>query len=158
MHPRQITELFESHAAALTLLARFWCGHPEDAVQAAFIDLADLSTPPQNPRAWLYVTTKRKAQNIARSERRRTQHTQAAAAASPQWIVPAKDAPGIDPRQLQSALAKLSDQERRLVVARIWSEMSFEELATMIDCSVATAFRRYQAALEKLKQLLETES
>jgi hypothetical protein len=75
------------------------------------------------------LTTKRKALNIARSERRRSQHTQAAAAANPQWIVPAKDAPGIDPRQLQSALARLSDQERRLVVARIWSDMSFEGLA-----------------------------
>lgn len=158
MHPRQITELFESHAAALTLLARFWCGHPDDAVQAAFIDLAALAAPPANPRAWLYVTTKRKAQNIARGERRRSNHTRAAASTSPRWIVPAMEAPEIDPHRLQSALGQLSDQERRLVVARVWSDMGFEDLATMLDCSVSTAFRRYQSALEKLKHLLETES
>lgn len=155
MQRRQITELFELHAAALTLLARYWCCHPEDAVQSAFIDLAALTDAPRNPRAWLYVTTRRKAKNIARSESRHNKHIAAAATESPSWFVPVSDASDVDTERLQSALEKLDEKERRLVIARVWSDMGFEELAELMDCSVSTAFRRYQTALEKLKLLLE---
>ncbi|MCO8123770.1 sigma-70 family RNA polymerase sigma factor [Stieleria sp. TO1_6] len=153
-HP-QITELFDRHANALVLFARNWCQSPEDAVQAAFVDLSQLPTSPRNPLAWLYRTTKCKALNVARAEMRRGHHRQIAASLAPQWFESQGDDPATQNAELQLALEKLTAQEREIVVARVWGEMGFEELAEVFDCGVATAFRRYKAALTKLKQLLE---
>jgi RNA polymerase sigma-70 factor (ECF subfamily) len=74
-----LQELFASLSNALVLYARQWCRTPEDAVQEAFIDLANCSSEPTYPKAWLYTTTRRKAQNIARAESRHRNHLE-------QWI------------------------------------------------------------------------
>jgi len=74
MHSDNLQELFASLSNALVLYARQWCRTPEDAVQEAFIDLANCSSEPTYPKAWLYTTTRRKAQNIARAESRHRNH------------------------------------------------------------------------------------
>jgi RNA polymerase sigma-70 factor (ECF subfamily) len=55
-----LQELFASLSNALVLYARQWCRTPEDAVQEAFIDLANCASEPTYPKAWLYTTTRRK--------------------------------------------------------------------------------------------------
>ena len=74
MHSDNLQELFASLSNALVLYARQWCRTPEDAVQEAFIDLSNCSSEPTYPKAWLYTTTRRKAQNIARAESRHRNH------------------------------------------------------------------------------------
>ncbi|MCU0713024.1 MAG: hypothetical protein MUC43_13265 [Pirellula sp.] len=57
MHPAILQELFADLSNALVLYARGWCKNPEDAVQEAFIDLANCNPEPSSPKAWLYTTT-----------------------------------------------------------------------------------------------------
>jgi RNA polymerase sigma-70 factor (ECF subfamily) len=43
-----------------------------------------------------------------------------------------------------------------VLVARVWGQLSLEEVARLCGVSTATAFRRYEAALKTLRAKLET--
>ncbi len=155
MQPHQLQQLFDEHSSALVLYARQWCTLPDDAVQEAFIDLAKTHVEPDCPKSWLYTTARRKAQNIARAEqRRRTHHRAAAEQPSHQeherWFH-STGATQLVAEDVVRGLALLSADERELLVARIWGDLSFEQLARLLNCSISSAHRRYSAALQHLK-------
>lgn len=158
MQSQQLQQLFDDLSAALVLYARQWCQAPDDAVQEAFVDLFKSSSPPNCPKSWLYTTTRRKAQNIARSEQRRRKHHENAShdlgAQEPvqNWFLPASSQ--IVESEVARALEELEGEQRELLVARIWGELNFEQLAELMDCSVSSAHRRYKSALATLKQKL----
>jgi RNA polymerase sigma-70 factor (ECF subfamily) len=56
---------------------------------------------------------------------------------------------------LQSALADLPDEQREIMILRVWGQMTFEEAAAALDISPNTAASRYRYALSKLKDLLQ---
>jgi RNA polymerase sigma-70 factor (ECF subfamily) len=100
--------------------------------------------------AWLYQVCRNLAekQRLADDRRRRRErasfeHEAAAEAA--------------DPQQLAEALAAielLDDELREVLVARIWGQLSLEEVGKICGISAATAFRRYRSALEFLRAQL----
>lgn len=55
---------------------------------------------------------------------------------------------------LQSALAELPEEQRELMILRVWGEMTFEEAAAVLEISPNTAASRYRYALAKLKERL----
>ncbi len=156
MQPHQLQKLFDEYSATLVLYARQWCALPDDAVQEAFIDLAKTSVDPDCPKSWLFTATRRKAQNIARSEQRRRTHQRAAAEQLPvqeeyqNWFC-STESKQLVPADVAKGLDMLEAVERELVVARVWGELSFEQLAKLLNCSVSSAHRRYAAALQHLK-------
>lgn len=159
MRHRQIRELLDSLGPALRLFAAQWCRAPDDAVQEAFIDLIEAPKWPDNPRAWLYAVTGNKAKNIGRSEGRRKNRQQALAERSETaWFAPVDDSSQFHAAELHAALAGLDPDDRQIVVARVWGEMKFEDLAQSIGCSVSAVHRRYHAAIEKLRLQLEAEN
>jgi RNA polymerase sigma-70 factor (ECF subfamily) len=56
---------------------------------------------------------------------------------------------------LQSALAELPDEQREIMILRVWGQMTFEEAAAALDISPNTAASRYRYALSKLKGRLQ---
>ena len=52
-------------------------------------------------------------------------------------------------------LARLPLDVREIVVLHLWSGLSFEEIAPLVGVSSSTAHRRYHAALESMRQMLE---
>jgi RNA polymerase sigma-70 factor (ECF subfamily) len=54
---------------------------------------------------------------------------------------------------LAEKLSRLPDEQREVVVARIWGDLSFEEIARVLEKSQATVWRQYQAALMSLREL-----
>lgn len=156
MHPVILQELFASLSSALVLYARQWCKNPEDAVQEAFIDLASCSSEPTSPKGWLYATTRRKAQNIARAESRQRSHLE-------QWIQQDNEnrtgeywtepstRNGIAASEVLDGLDSLESEQREMIIAKVWGELTFEELAELMNCSSASAYRRYVSALAELK-------
>jgi RNA polymerase sigma factor (sigma-70 family) len=158
MHQPSLQRLFDELSAALVLYARQWCDTPDDAVQEAFIDLANSPAQPDSPKAWLYTTTRRKAQNIARAENRRRRHHRLASEQQPtdgeQWFATSSNPLEFPPEDIMRSLEALPSEARELVVARVWGELNYEQLAELLGCSVSSAHRRYQAALKCLKDLL----
>jgi DNA-directed RNA polymerase specialized sigma24 family protein len=64
----------------------------------------------------------------------------------------------IDSLELAETLAaveQLNDTLREVLVARVWGQLSLDEVAQLCGVSAATAFRRYEAALKELRTKLE---
>jgi RNA polymerase sigma-70 factor, ECF subfamily len=54
---------------------------------------------------------------------------------------------------LQSALRTLPDEQREVVVLKIWGQLTFDEAAAVIGVSPNTAASRYRYGLEKLREV-----
>ncbi|HAC90583.1 MAG TPA: sigma-70 family RNA polymerase sigma factor [Planctomycetaceae bacterium] len=59
-------------------------------------------------------------------------------------------------RAIWSALRKLPAEQSELVVLKIWEEMTFQQIATVLNISPATAASRYRYALQKMAFLLQS--
>ena len=157
-----LAELLDQHATSLELYAAQWTTTPADSVQQAFITLASLlqqagaatgNLAPTNPQAWLYKTVRHQSLNAARAQRRRQHHERIAAR-----LTESKHATQLTAAEqlpLIEALDNLEPQPRELVVLRIWSELTWQEIAELTGTSSSSAQRRYVAALTQLRQHLE---
>ncbi len=151
LRPQQLGRLIDSHAAALELYAALWCANPEDVVQEVLIELAARRSWPENPVAWLYRAVRHRALNASRASRRRRCHEERASLERSAVLTPP---PGetLDGEELVAALASLPEDEREVVVSRLWGELSFREIGELTNTSESTAHRRYRDALTKLRE------
>ena len=151
--PELVARLFDGHAAALELYAAQWVGAPADVVQEAFLQLVRQRSLPTNPVAWLYRVVRNRAASAARADGRRRRREQTIAAISASWFLPT-ERNALDAAAAADALRSLPDDEREVVIARIWGGLTFEEIAEVAEISSSTAHRRYEAALELLRERL----
>ena len=148
---KRIARLFDEHAAKLELYASQWCELPEDCVQEAFIELARLQGWPDRPLAWLYRVVRNRALNQSRASKRRENHEQVAARLRSNKLLP-------DPSEtlaLEEALKLLEPTEREFVILRIWSGLTWQEIAELTNTSSSGAQRKYVAALQTLRKSLD---
>ncbi len=146
-----LAKLIERHGASLQLWVRSCCDSAEDAVQEAFTRLAAQDPEPDNPVAWLYQVSRNVAFKRRLSDRRRRDRELANA----QTEVVATSADPLEIADLQAAVAALADELREVLVARIWGQLTLEEIGQMCGISTPTAFRRYREALETLRTKIE---
>src|SRR5262245_38836251 len=152
MTAAEVAQLIDTHAAPLVLCARQWCAEPEDVVQEAFVKLARQSRPPADAVAWLYRVVRNGSINAAKMARRR-QRREVAAARPVRWFVE-PDVDGLDAEAAVAALQRLDTEQREVIVARLWCGLSFEQIAEVVGCSASSAFRRYTAGVDHLRQQL----
>ncbi len=55
-----------------------------------------------------------------------------------------------------AALRKLPAEQSEVVVLKIWEELTFAQIALILEVTPSTAASRYRYAMEKLEQLFET--
>ncbi len=146
-----LADLIDTHAAALALYARQWCSAPEDVVQEAFCRLVSQDSPPKDPVAWLYRVVRNRAMDVGKMERRR-RHRETAQARS-EWFFE-KEIDGLDSETAVAALEFLEDDQREVIVARLWGELTYEQIAEAIGGSVSSAHRRYEAGIAVLRERL----
>ncbi|MGQ0635382.1 MAG: RNA polymerase sigma factor [Planctomycetaceae bacterium] len=151
LSPAELAALIDRHAAPLRLWAGRATRSSEDAVQEAFCRLATLDPPPDRPAAWLYRAVRNVALAQARSEGRRRARERQASAEEAYARDPAERLFGAE---AVAALAELDEALQRVLVARIWGELTLEEIAELCNISATTAFRHYRAALVQLRKKL----
>ena len=150
-----IAKLFDRYAAALEFYASQRTTTPQDCVQEAFLELARQDLPPVDPGAWLFRVVRNRALNAARAEHRRATHEQTAAqrqAANRRAVDPG------DAAEIADLLHRLSDEQREVVVLRVWGQLSWQEIAEVAGSSRSAAHRNYVQALAKLRKHLESSS
>jgi RNA polymerase sigma-70 factor (ECF subfamily) len=152
MEPSDVARFIDAHLAPLVLYARQWCDAPEDVVQEAFLKLVRQGRPPQDAVAWLYRVVRNGALDAAKTARRR-QKRESAVARPVRWFVEAA-VEGLDAETAVAALQRLPPEQREVIVARHWGNLSFEQIAEAAGCSASTAFRRYTAGVEELRKKL----
>lgn len=155
---RAFAELVERHRDKLYRVAYRMVGNSDDAfdlVQGTFVRLfthrgmlrweSRLST-------WLYRVLVNLCKNHFRDSRRRG------------WILGEEKIPERSEKKtvldslvsessrksLQSAIRKLPEKQRATVVLRIYEELSFEEVAGVLGCSIGTAKSNFHYALKNL--------
>jgi RNA polymerase sigma-70 factor (ECF subfamily) len=151
IRPETLGRLYRDHAPALRLYARQWGEGAEDVVQEAFLKLARQTSPPDRLLPWLYRVVRNEALQASRGLARRRQR-EARVSRSEAWFVEVEQ---LDAQQAAHFLADLPLDQREVIVARLWGGLTFEEIAQLTGCAIATAHRRYQAGLAELKERLE---
>jgi len=122
-------------------------------VQEAFCRLAVQEPPPENPVAWLYRVCRNLAERQRLGDKRRRERERATCRVE---AVPTSEADPLEIAETLAAVEELEDELREVLVARVWGQLSLEEVARLCGVSTATAFRRYEAALKALRAKLET--
>jgi RNA polymerase sigma-70 factor (ECF subfamily) len=157
--PREdaVAQLFDSHAPALLLYARQWAsaGEADDVIQRVFVRLLTSGQLPAKPRAWLFRCVRNEAIALWRAGRRRGRREQAAASSAPLWFQSPPDDP-LRAIEAQTALSALPEELREVVTLRLWSGLTLTEIAEIMDVSASTVHARYAAAIESLRQTLES--
>ena len=149
----QLAHLIDTQTASLALWVRSRCASGEDVVQEAFCRLAAEEPPPENPVAWLYRVCRNLAEKQRLSDERRRTREQARARLE---VAPSDGADPLEIAETLAAVEELDDELREVLVARVWGQLSLEEVGNLCGVSTATALRRYEAALQALRAKLDS--
>ena len=130
----------------------------EDIVQESFIKAyrrLHLFEGRSTFRSWMYQIALNTARNRFRKTAREsigTDHLDIAVDGEVEQHVMALDVNGI----LRVEIDKLPDRQRTALSLRIFDDLSFKEIAEIMDCPYDTAKANYRHALLKLKERLES--
>jgi RNA polymerase sigma factor (sigma-70 family) len=152
----ELGRLLDEHGAALALYAAQWTDSPDDCVQEALVALARQRPSPEHVVAWLYRVVKHRALNATRGDQRRRERESRAMAQRFPEIDKSADFDRDDTIAATDALVQLESGERELVVMRIWGNLTYEEIGAALNISTTTAYRQYERALIKLRNILES--
>ena len=148
---QEISDLVLNWTSKLVLFARRWTDWPEDAVQQAFCNLCRLPSSPDDAVAWMFKATKNAAISMRRAETMRNRRENATA--TPNWFEPDEES-RLDGKLVTEKLQKLPQELCEVVIARIWGDLTFEQIAASTECSRSTAHRHYNDAITILRNCL----
>ena len=153
-------QLYSRTRAAVYGLVLSYLKHADDAqdvTQDAFVriwDSAPQYRPQGKPMAWM-LTVARNLALMRLRERGKSQNLEDGA-----WDAIPANAPAVtaeDRQALQSALERLSDRERQVVLLHAVAGLKHREIASVLQAPLATVLSQYHRALKKLKVHLEGE-
>jgi RNA polymerase sigma-70 factor (ECF subfamily) len=61
----------------------------------------------------------------------------------------------LDAAAVTDGLTQLPDEQREVIVAHLWNGLTFEQFAEAVGLSTTTAYRRYAAGLDQLRNRLK---
>ena len=109
----------------------------------------------RDPIPFLYQCVRSAALNWRRERGRREKHERAV---NPQPLFATDEdrlAQAAADEAIEKALRGLSDQQREVVVMRIWGELTFPQIGEVLSISPSTADTRYRAGLKQLHLALD---
>jgi len=151
---------FQLYGPKLLLCARQWTrslADAEDVVQDAFVRFwRHQRALPGDPMALLVTSVRRAAFDRARREHRRTAREERAGDADTfDQPIFETTLDGDDRRAaIEGALGRLPDEQREVLVLKIWGELTFGQIAAQLDIPPNTAASRYRYALAALRKEL----
>ncbi len=148
---------FRQLGPALLLFARRWTNslaEAEDIVQDAFVRFWRRQHSIEN-RALLYATVRSTALDRLRRDQRRVRREAAVALDGDQYLEPQFTTVDEGEQMLAAAVERLPNDQREVVILKIWNELTFAEIGSVLEISQNTAASRYRYALGALKKTLQ---
>lgn len=144
------------YALALSLLCNVH--EAQDAVQDTFVkvwECAPSYRPQGSPMAWLLTICRNLALTRLRRNRRQVELDEE------EWNAIPESAPEVtleDRQMLQEALARLGEEERRIVLLHAVTGLKHREIAALLELPLSTVLSKYHRGLKKLKSLMKGEN
>lgn len=158
---------FSQFAPGLLLFARQWVrsqADAEDIVQEAFvkfwrrnhrIDPPSSGSGVASNRGLLYAIVRSTALDFIRRDSRRARREMVAFSETEESVEPQFELEDEGQRVLGVALDNLPDDQREVLVMKIWNDLTFAEIGSALGISQNTAASRYRYALAGLKKSLQ---
>jgi RNA polymerase sigma-70 factor (ECF subfamily) len=146
---------FSELGPGLLLFARQWVqsrADAEDIVQEAFVRFWRRQHSIEN-RALLFATVRSIGLDLIRRDARRARREAEVVRDAGQTDEPQFESDD-ETRALAEAVDRLPREQREVVVMKIWNELTFHEIGTVLGISQNTAASRYRYALTTLKKNL----
>lgn len=162
----ELEQLYRQHRQSLfsVALAVTGCSSTaEDAVHEAFVRLCQKTDSPHgNLTSYVFAAVR----NAAIDCRRRQQHQRTitesifASAGSDSHLSNSSTTTNQndETESLKNAIDQLDELSRQIVVMKIFSELTFEEIAEVLEMPLATVATRYRRAIMKLEEQLRRSS
>ena len=147
---------FSELGPGLVLFARQWVqsiADAEDIVQEAFVRFWRRNHDISN-RGLLYATVRSIALDRIRADSRRARREAVAFSEGQQSVEPQFQLENESQQALVSALDRLPNDQREVLVMKIWNELTFAEIGAALGVSQNTAASRYRYALATLRKTL----
>lgn len=152
------TTWFSEQAPKLILFARQWVpchADAEDVFHTAFIRFWQERDRVRDPIPFLYTCVRRAALNWRREQARREKREWAAQPEPLFGTAEDRLAKAETDEAIEEALLRLSDEQREVIVMRIWGELTFPQIGEVLSISSSTADTRYRSGLKKLRLELD---
>ena len=153
MTPGQLEQLILTHQRPLELFASQWTTSPEDVVQEAFLRLHRKGQSVTNHSAWLYRVVRNLAIDQGRSDSNRSDREKIVGERRVMFSPEASHP--IDSDDLQDAIQRLPEDQREVIVARLWGKLTLEEISESFEIAVSTVHRRYGQGIKQLQEHFE---
>lgn len=145
---------FGEVAPGLVLFARQFVrstADAEDIVQEAFVRFWRKQHSIEN-RALLFATVRSIALDLLRRDARRARRETDALAGSDLAVAPEFTRGDEAQHALAAAIERLPAEQREVLVMKIWNELTFADIGSVLGISQNTAASRYRYALTSLKK------
>ena len=146
--------LYEVQAAQLILYGRaLGLSHSEaeDVLQDTFVALMQQKVAPEKPAHYAVRAFRNRALNYRRTLwRRLTRELE-----SKRWFDKSVGETS-EERAAMRCLAELPQEQREVIVLKIWHEYTFEAIAELLEASPNTIAGRYRYGLQKIRNRLKT--
>jgi len=157
----QVGEVFERYTHDVYGWAYRLLGRHHDAldvVQDVFVRWSRQwsQSPPRQPRSWLRKVTLNRALDLGRSRKARRE-------AEPDNLahIPAESGLRFHPDQAElrqdvsAALESITDMQRAVLVAKVYDELTFAQIAAELEVAVSTVKTHYLRAVRAVRAQLE---
>ena len=147
---------FAELAPGLVLFARQFVrtsADAEDIVQEAFVRFWRKQHSVQN-RALLFATVRSISLDLLRRDARRARREATVVADADHSVAPQFENTSDTQQALARAVDGLPAEQREVLVMKIWNELTFADIASVLGISQNTAASRYRYALGALKKNL----
>jgi len=148
----------ESVVDSLLLFARQWDeGTAEDVVQNALVrlyELYKLAEPPENVAAWLFALVRNESNDRFRRRKKHERLNEDYALSKEHWFESDHES-RLDAALVAGQLQRLPLELREIIVAKIWGELTYEEIAQVTGSSKSTVHRKYVEGLSLLKKMVQ---
>ena len=128
----------------------------EDCLQDVFVRLAsERRRIRRNLKGYLLTSVVNQARDSLRRTETRVKYHGDHPGPKPATTDPARAlAESDEVATVMRALAKLSEQQREIIVLHLQGDLRFREIATMLNLSINTVQSRYRYGMERLQQLV----
>lgn len=150
----RMQRLVDGHAVGLTLYARSLGASPElaeDVVAEAVAGLWKQLAAGREIAAPLGYLVQSVRHGTGRRMKQLARRREIESARPAPWFAPGTE--GSLDTWAQDALARLPESQREIVVLKIWSGLTFQQIADALEIPISTAGHRYRTALARLREM-----